>query len=340
MSELRSLESRLLASWAPQFWVPQRLVVAISGGADSVALLRLVHAIASAGEASLQAAHLNHRLRGAESDDDAQFVVELCRQLDVPLHLKQVDVSVLAEQGGEGLEVAARHARYEFFKQIAQRNGPILLLTAHTADDQAETILHRIVRGTGLAGLRGIPRRRRLVDRSYVERPLLDLRRNELLEYLLQLHQSYREDSSNRDARFTRNRLRHELLVELGQHYNPNVVEALLRLGAMAGEVQEIIDRQVQPLYQAAVRHADHVTTIGRIALCDEPHYLVREVLIATWRERDWPLQAMGYGQWDLLAGLLLAEPDELAAHQHILPGHIVAQRRGDELRLWAGVSA
>lgn len=340
MTNLLPLEAKLLAVWNDHPPCAPVLVVAVSGGADSVALLCAMHALRShLPPCELQAAHVNHRLRGQESDDDQQFVSQLCAQLDVPLDCQEIDVAARAEEQGEGLEAAARRARYAFFEQLAQRNGPLMLLTAHTADDQAETILHRIVRGTGLAGLRGIPRQRVLIGESVIERPLLTIWRSELIDYLTQRNQTYRVDSSNLDQRHTRNRLRHELLVHLREHYNAQVDDALVRLGSLAGDVQEVVDRLVERLCQAAVRREGLATVVVREPLCDEPPYLVREVLIAAWRQRGWPLQPMGYAQWDLLARLLTADERDLTARQHVLPGHIVARRHGNQLRLSPGDS-
>lgn len=335
MTDLLPLEAKLLALRNDHPPGAQVLVVAISGGADSVALLWAMHALRSQlPPYELRAAHVNHRLRGQESDDDQQFVSQLCARLGVPLDCQQIDVAVRAEEQGEGIEAAARRARYEFFEQLAERSGPLVLLTAHTADDQAETILHRIVRGTGLAGLRGIPRQRVLSGGSMIERPLLTIWRSELTDYLSQRNQPYRVDSSNLDRRHTRNRLRHDLLVHLREQYNAQVDDALVRLGSLAGDVQEVVDRLVERLCQTAVQREGLATIVAREPLRDEPLYLVREVLIAAWRQRGWPLQPMGYAQWDLLARLLVADERDLATQQHILPGHIIARRQGNQLRL------
>ena len=145
-------------------------------------------------------------------------------------------------------EATARTARYAFLQETAERFGARYVVTGHTADDQAETILHRIVRGTGIAGLAGMARVRPLGPAATLIRPLLDFRRLELLAYLTDLGQPFRSDSSNSDTAFTRNRIRCRLLPELAAEYNPGVVASLVRLGRLAGEVQSVVDALVEDL--------------------------------------------------------------------------------------------
>lgn len=282
------------------------VVVAISGGADSVALLRAMHALKTGGEGRLSAAHLNHGLRGPEADADQAFVADLCAKLGVPCHMGRADVEKLAAERGDGLEAAAREARYRFLTRAAAEAGARFLVTAHTADDRAETILHRILRGTGIAGLAGIARTRFLPEAGLtLIRPLLGIRRAELIAYLDELGQPFRHDPSNRDPRFTRNRIRHDLLPMLAEGFNPGVVEALLRLGTLAGEVQTVVDRLVEELAaRSVVARTPGFAEIEAAPLADQPRYLLRELLIAVWREQGWPMQSMGFAEWDELAGM------------------------------------
>jgi len=244
------LECLLAAAWPPSDWTDVTVVVAVSGGCDSVALLRAVHAIRTGGLGRICAAHLNHQLR-PDADEDEQFVVELCRHLSVTCEVGHVDVGRLAAESGNGIEAAARLARYQFLEQTAGRLGSRFVATAHTADDQAETILHRIVRGTGIRGLSGMARARPLGHATLI-RPLLQVRRAELQTYLDSLGQPYRPDQSNADLRFTRNRIRHDTMPQLCQQYNAEVANALLRLGTLAGEVQELVDDLVEGFLHGA----------------------------------------------------------------------------------------
>jgi tRNA(Ile)-lysidine synthase len=300
-----------------------------------VALLRALYAVGSStgqGAGKVVAAHVHHGLRDDDADCDQALVAELCRQLDLPLEVRRVNGAELAAAEGDGVEAAARKLRYECFEEMAEACGARYVATAHTADDQAETILHRIMRGTGIAGLAGMPRVRRLTPALTLIRPLLDVRRSDVIDYLDSIRQPYREDRTNRDTRFTRNRIRHELLPKLAAEYHGKVTEALLRLGQLAGEAQAVIDRQVDELARVAVDCSEADTVwFARTLLVDQPRFLVREVIMTAWRVQEWPRQAMGYAQWDRLADLLIAG---VASPAETLPGGIVARHDGERLTL------
>ena len=189
-----------------------RVVCAVSGGADSVALLFAMYLLAPKLGITLEAAHFNHGLRGEESDADAAFVQQLCDRLDIPLHMGQECVVA----GKKGLEAAARNARYSFLESLSGK-----IATAHTADDNAETVLMHLVRGTGLRGLGGI-----MPIRGKVIRPMLTVTRQEVLAFLNEYHLSWREDSSNAKDDFLRNRLRHRVMPLLKEE-NPGIVQNL-----------------------------------------------------------------------------------------------------------------
>lgn len=332
-------EARLAAAWPPEDWEDVTVLLAVSGGPDSVALLRATTALKLGGEGRLVAAHLNHKLRAEESGADEAFVVDLCRRLEVPCEVGRAPVERLAADLGDGLEAAARQARYEFLQRTADRLGARYVATAHTADDQAETILHRIIRGTGISGLAGM-RRARPLGAATLIRPLLGFRRAQLLDYLADIGQPCRVDSSNDDTRFTRNRIRLEVLPELADRFNPGVVEALLRLGHLAGEVQEVVDQAVEDLAALCVEEERADLVRIRIEpLVARPRYLVRELLIAAWRRRSWPLQAMGFAEWESLSEMISScEPDSASSGQkRTLPGRILAEVGEGELRLERG---
>ncbi len=332
---LHPFETRLACLWPPEQWLELTVLVAVSGGADSVALLRAMAALKTGGLGRLCAAHFNHKLRD-EADDDQRFVVSLCDQLGLSCETGCCDVAQLAACTGEGIEPAARRARYDFLKETAGRLGARFVLTAHTADDQAETILHRIVRGTGISGLAGMYRSRRLGHATLL-RPLLGVRRRELEEYLHDLCQPFREDLSNADRRFTRNRIRHELLPLLARHYNSGAIDALLRLGSLAADVQAVIDDLVDQLYERTVKFENgNCVEIDAALLAGRPPYLIRELLVLVWRRQSWAMRAMGFTQWDQLARLLsetdLSSPAVVA--KQIFPGNVQAEIRHGKLRL------
>ena len=206
-----------------------RVLVALSGGPDSVALLRVLRELESAGELSVAGiAHLNHGLRDAANDDE-QFCRALAAELELAFRSDLVDVRARAERLGTSLEDAGRRARYELFDRVATELGADVIATGHTRDDQAETFLLRLLRGAGPRGLAGIhPRAGRVV------RPLLDVGREELREYLAALGQPFRDDESNRDLSIPRNRIRHELLPLLSRDFSPGVTDALVREAEIA----------------------------------------------------------------------------------------------------------
>jgi tRNA(Ile)-lysidine synthase len=332
-----AIETALARSWPPEAWQDVTVLLAVSGGADSVALARAMASLKSGGTGRLCAAHLNHQLRGTESDEDEAFVIDLCRQLGVACEVGRVPFGRLAAGGGDGLEDAARKARYGFFRRTAERLGARYLATAHTADDQAETILHRVVRGTGIAGLSGMARTRRLGPAVTVIRPLLGLRRGQLSDYLAELGQPYRRDSSNDDVRFTRNLIRHRLLPQLADQLNPGVVDALVRLGQLAGEVHEVVDHLVDDLTARCVSNDEPGRVeIDTASLAGEPRYVVRQLLLAAWRRQGWPLQAMGFAQWERLAEMVPAAADDrpAASRRITLPGNVDAELRERTLHL------
>ncbi len=269
------LESKLAAAWPLSDWDDVTVVVAVSGGCDSVALLRAMLALKTSGAGRVCAAHLNHQLR-PEADEDERFVVELCQRLGVKCEVEQAAVDQLAARSGNGLEAAARMARYRFLQETAGRLGARFVATAHTADDQAETILHRILRGTGIRGLAGMPRARPLGHATLI-RPLLGVRRDELRAYLDALGQPWRHDQSNADLRFTRNRIRHQTMPQLRRHFNAGLTEALLRLGALAGEAQAVVDELVAERLDRCVTtdgaggDANRVGRVGRSAALPGP---------------------------------------------------------------------
>jgi tRNA(Ile)-lysidine synthase len=201
-----------------------RVVAAVSGGSDSVALLFLLHALAGRGELVLAGlAHLNHRLRGTDADDDAAFCGALAGRLGIPAHMGTADVRALASSKRQSIEVAGRHARAAFLDEARRSLDADLVALAHTRDDQAETLLLRLTRGAGSRGLAGMAPRR--ADRI---RPVLDCSRAELRAFLNEQGEGWREDVSNADLANPRNHLRHVVLPRLAE-LNPEVGAALAR---------------------------------------------------------------------------------------------------------------
>jgi tRNA(Ile)-lysidine synthase len=314
---------------------PSRMVVAVSGGPDSVALLRALLSLRQQERLTpsnhpqlLVIGHFNHQLRGAESDADERFVRVLYESLlqqgfsDLWLECQRVDVLARAREEGN-LESTARHLRYQWLTHLAQARQLPFVATGHTADDQAETVLHRLLRGSGLDGLRGIAARRPLASGAEVLRPILKVSRREILAYLESEGQNYRLDSSNADLRYTRNRIRHELLPYLTEGYNPAIAQILTDLAEQAAHLVPELQRQARAVL-AEVEHprAGNQLVLDQAKLAAMPRHQTCEVFRLLWKREGWPMGRMGFRQWDRLASLALGQPAALD-----LPGGIQARR-------------
>jgi tRNA(Ile)-lysidine synthase len=276
-----------------------RVGIAVSGGADSVALLRLLVELRKEIGVVLSVVHFNHKLRGVASEEDERFVAELAQRHKLDLHCESGEVAAYAAEKHLSVEAAAREMRYRYFRRLLLEGRVNHIATGHTLDDQAETVLLKIVRGAGGRGLAGIyprlwVRSSRLSESSAsIIRPLLGTRRRELEPYLLGLGQSWREDRSNRDLRHMRNRVRHGILPRLERYLNPAVREALAETAEIARAEEEYWEREVArvlPLvWEAAAEHRrdsrrDAVATGGVLSLSvlvDLPCALQRRVVRA-----------------------------------------------------------
>ena len=294
-------------------WKDVTCVIAVSGGADSVGLLRLLAALKKrhGGDGRLIVAHFNHRWRGDESDQDQDFVQTLAGQMKIQCvcgQAQQIETATDSPERDGRSEQAARHLRYEYLTNVAHEYGARFIATAHTLDDQVETVLHRILRGTGLRGLSGIPVYRSVSPSVSLVRPLLAVERTELEQFLNSTGQSFRLDSSNSDRRYTRNRIRHELLPTLKQDYNSEVALALLRLSHLAQRSQAEIQSQVERFAQESVTSRSNSKgadiEIDRLRLGELSSFMRAEVFMHLWRLESWPLQDYGFEQWDALARL------------------------------------
>jgi tRNA(Ile)-lysidine synthase len=230
-----------------------RVGVAVSGGADSVALFRLLENIRNDLGLTLCIIHFDHHLRGNESDMDAQFVTELARSYGCECILERADVAAAASENGWNLEDAARRLRYAFFRQVVEQGRATRISVAHTADDQAETVIAHLVRGTGPTGLAGI-----YPVAGAMVRPLLGIRRSDLREYLTSLGQPWREDSTNFDRHRLRARIRAQLLPQFKRDFSPRIVEHLCELARFSREERAFWDALVEERYGALVNRQDN----------------------------------------------------------------------------------
>ncbi len=227
------------------------VVIGVSGGPDSLALLHVLSALQSELGISLHVAHLNHQLRGAESEADAKFVALLARQFGLNATIGARDVAAFARAEHLSVEEAARNARYAFLSEVAQRVRARVIAVAHNADDQVETVLMHFLRGSGLAGLCGMPYQFPIPNSQFpitLARPLLDVPRSEIEAYCKEQGLAPRLDASNADTTFFRNRLRHQVLPYL-ETLNPNIKEILLRTSHVAADDYAFLQDQVDEAY-------------------------------------------------------------------------------------------
>jgi tRNA(Ile)-lysidine synthase len=254
-----SLASRLLTSLRKQGMLRagERAGVGVSGGADSVALLMLLLELREKLGIVVSVAHLNHKLRGAAAGADEKFVAKLAAKNGLEFHAESVDVAARAKREKANLEDAGRRARYEFFAKLVAEGKVDRVAVAHTADDQAETVLAHILRGTGLAGLGGIH-----PQTDSVVRPLLGIRRAELRTYLRAKKQKWREDATNQDTARMRARIRKKLLPLLEKQFQAGVVEHLGSLAEFAREDEEFLELLAREHCAAVARRTKVETRI------------------------------------------------------------------------------
>ncbi len=253
----------------------ERVGVAVSGGADSVALLHILHILAPRWNLHLAVLHFNHRLRGRASEEDARFVEELAGRLGLAFLCEEADVGQQAREAGDNLEQAARRARYGFFHRLLRESKVQKVAVGHTRSDQAETVLYRLLRGSGTAGLAGI----RPVTREGIVRPLIEVNREELTAWLRGKGIGWREDASNLDVRFARNRIRHELLPWLEREWNPKIREVLARTAAIAQDEEAYWEAELDRLAPAWLEPEEGGVVIRAERLRELPRAVARRLI-------------------------------------------------------------
>lgn len=299
--------------------------MALSGGSDSVALLHLMLELQREGDLTVAGiAHLNHRLRGAASDEDEAFCRTVAESLSLPIVAESVDVAAAARHGHRSIEDAARRARYEFLSRAAASLGAQRIAIGHTRNDQAETFLLRLLRGAGPVGLAGIHPRA-----GIVVRPLLDIGRDELRAYLASRGIPFREDASNLDVAIPRNRVRHELLPLLRDRFSPAIVRTLGREAEIAREDSEYFDQIVARAEANVVSRATNGVVIDLRALRACPAALSRRIV----RRAMQGIAPNHFVGFDAVAALLELADNSGEARYVNGPGQL-AERCGETLVL------
>jgi len=293
-----------------------RVAVALSGGADSVALLFALRELAGAERFQVAgAAHMNHQLRGADADADAQFCRDLAEDLGMPIEIERIDVGQLAREMGASIEHAAHVARYAFFERAAARLGATAVAVAHTKDDQAETFLLRLLRGAGPRGLSGMHPRAGLVVRPFLETPRADVR-----HFLRERQIAFREDSSNADLGIPRNRIRHELLPLLDSRFAPGIADVLGREAAIAREDADYLDEAALAAVARLVSTAAGRVELDADALMVEPPAIARRVIRLAQQMAAGPETFVGFDAGEAVRRFVVSK----GTGQLDLPGHRV----------------
>ena len=223
------------------------IVIGVSGGPDSMALLNILICLKNTNkiDCNLVVAHINHGIR-KEADEETEYVISFCKDKNIPCYIKKEKVEELAKIQKIGTEEAGRKLRYSFFEEIAKKEDAQKIATAHTANDNAETILMNIMRGSSTSGLKGIEIKR---DERYI-RPILQVTRKDIEEYCKQNKLDPREDKTNKENIYTRNKIRNELIPYIKEEFNPNIIVSLNRLSELAKEDEEYFNKQVENKYK------------------------------------------------------------------------------------------
>lgn len=280
------------------------VLVAISGGRDSVVML---HWLLSQGRRNIILCHLNHGLRGRESGQDAALIRRLAKQHALPCEIQKRDVAAFAKKHQLSLETAGRQLRHDFLFAMAEKHGSGTVFLAHHADDQAETILANLCRGTSVSGLSGMAQETQLnrgAQRLTLQRPLLEWRRAEIDAYITQHELIYREDSSNSSLQHRRNRLRHQVLPLLNDVFGRDVAPIIARLGRQAGRDDAALSQMAAQLAKS------HISSDGSLqltpALRSEPSAILSR-LLQTWLTDH--LCLTGIETTDIQAALSMLHP-------------------------------
>jgi tRNA(Ile)-lysidine synthase len=301
------------------------VLVAVSGGADSTALLYILHALAAGLGIKLAVAHLNHGLRGQASEDDARFVEGMAAHFKLEFHWRRIRL----DPSAGSLEERGRQARYVFFNQLAEKHNYSKIALGHHMDDNAEAVLLHLLRGSGIRGLSGIPPVR---DRRIV-RPLNDLRHAEITGFLQQYQLAYVEDASNADLRFDRNRVRHHLIPFLQKQFNTNIVAVLHRTADLCWQEERWLQTLLAPVLSDTMSSLDPECMMLQIhILMGEPLAVRRRLIRDALRKWRGNLKGISADHIDNLIGLLDPQSE---GKRVCLPNRIGVEHTGPQLRFY-----
>lgn len=324
------------------FRADDRILVGVSGGPDSVALLSLILNTnrVSPAYSNIFVAHMNHLMRGRDSDEDEQFVNNLVEEFKLSIIAGKKDVREIARKRKISLEEAAREERYKFFEGAAKRAGANVIAVGHSADDNAETILHRIIRGTGINGVSGMRPKRKLTPISTIDlvRPLLFTWRSDIIAYLKEKNLSYRIDSTNFERDKFRNRIREELIPLLEKSYNANIKRSLVRLGETAAQNCDFLMARADTLFEKTclAREGETHESLKEIVLDIRklrkvPLILQQMIIRKAMIKLNVPLKKFSSKNYENILNIL---NDRKTAVNNIVKDYLNVRREGNRLHL------
>ena len=320
------------------FSANDRVLIGVSGGPDSVALLSLIYNTSRTDSpySEIFIAHLNHSIRGRESDEDEQFVADLAEKYSVSLITEKRDIIEIARERKISLEEAARDERYRFFKSAAEKVGANVIAVGHNAEDNAETILHRIIRGTGITGVSGIRPKRKLTPVSTINlvRPLLFTWRKDITAYLEEEDLSYRVDSTNIEKDKLRNRIRLELIPHLEENYNAKIKKSLAALGETALQNSDYLEAKSKALFEdVLINREEPIETIALDIhkLKESPQILQQMIIKEAIIRLDIPLKKLSNRNYKDILNTLNSKK---TSTNNVVKEYLNIRREGSELHL------
>jgi tRNA(Ile)-lysidine synthase len=294
LSAFEKIIADYIAGLSP-FNEAERVLLAVSGGADSTALLYTSHALKDEGilRADLICAHINHQLRIPDGDIDEEFVIAQAEKLSLPIVTRKIDVRGFARENKLSIETAARTLRLRHLQEIAEANGCKWIATAHQKNDNAETVLHRLLRGTGFRGLAGIWPLRNFAGKINFVRPLLCVTREQIIDYLQNRNLKWRTDRTNYDCRYKRNFIRHKLIPQLQKNCAGSMVETLYELSASAQRFQGKVENLASQLWTQIAETRENKVALDLHSFLNQPEPVQVELVC-------YSLAHIGCGQGDL----------------------------------------
>lgn len=275
-----------------------RVLVALSGGADSVALLRVLYGMKEQYSLDIYVGHMNHQFRGKEADKDAAFCKKLAEDLGLDISYCEIDVPKIADEKGISPEEAGRQERYAFFMKIASKKNINKIATGHNRDDQAETVLMRAIRGSGMTGLGGISPLRKMRGFTII-RPLIEVTRKEINEFIRGARLEFRHDSSNDEVIFTRNKIRHELIPYLEKDFNPNIKEVLANMAENLRLENDFLEKFAKRKFRSmSKKNTSGEIRINIKSLKRQPEAIKKRILRRALEELKGDLRRLTYQHW------------------------------------------